>query len=58
MRHVPNVGAAVAFQVAVDLAAFPVFAEAFPAPEWRRPWADGGIPKVRGDLPTTVHGGS
>ena len=34
------------------------FAEAFPAPEWRRPWADGGIPERRGDLPATIHGGS
>ena len=34
------------------------FAEAFPAPEWRRPFADGGIPERRGDLPATVHGGS
>ena len=31
---------------------------AFAAPEWRRPWADGGIPERRGDLPATIHGGS
>ena len=34
------------------------FAEAFPAPEWRRPFADGGIPERRGDFPATIHGGS
>ena len=34
------------------------FAEAFAAPEWRKPWADGGIPERRGDLPATIHGGS
>ena len=34
------------------------FAEAFPAPEWRRPFPDGGIPDRRVDLPATVHGGS
>jgi hypothetical protein len=33
------------------------FAEAFPAPEWRRPYADGGIPERRGDLPATIRGG-
>ena len=34
------------------------FAEAFPAPDWRRPYTDGGIPERRGDLPATIHGGS
>ena len=33
------------------------FAEAFPAPEWRRPFNDGGIPERRGDFPATIHGG-
>jgi hypothetical protein len=27
-------------------------------PDWRRPWADGGIPERRGDLPATIRGGS
>jgi hypothetical protein len=34
-------------------------ADAFPAPEWRRPWADDGAPQPRpGDLPASIRGGS
>ena len=33
------------------------FAEPFPAPEWRRPWADDGLPERRGDLPAHIRGG-
>ena len=33
------------------------FAEAFPAPEWRRPYADGGIPERRGEFPATIRAG-
>jgi hypothetical protein len=33
------------------------FAEPFPAPEWRRPWADDGLPERRGDLPASIRGG-
>jgi SnoaL-like domain len=34
------------------------FAEPFPAPEWRRPWAAGDAAEVRGDLPAHIRGGS
>ena len=35
------------------------FADPFPAPDWRRPWAEeGAAPEPRGDLPALVHGGS
>ena len=34
-------------------------ADAFPAPEWRRPWADDGAPQPRpGDLPASIRGPS
>jgi hypothetical protein len=34
------------------------FAEPFPAPEWRKPWADDGLQERRGDLPAHIRGGS
>ena len=35
------------------------FADPFPAPDWRRPWAAEGAPEPRrGDLPTHVAAGS
>jgi hypothetical protein len=35
------------------------FADPFPAPDWRRPWADGGAPRARqADLPAHIRGGS
>jgi len=35
------------------------FADPFPAPEWRRPWADHGPPRARpDDLPASIRGGS
>jgi hypothetical protein len=35
------------------------FAEPFPAPEWRRPWAEeGAAPEAHGDLPAHIRGGS
>jgi SnoaL-like domain len=35
------------------------FADPFPAPDWRRPWAEAGEPEPRrGDLPALVHGGN
>jgi hypothetical protein len=35
------------------------FAEPFPAPEWRRPWAETGTPpRWQNDLPDHVHGGN
>jgi hypothetical protein len=34
------------------------FADPFPAPDWRRPWADDGGPRARpADLPASVRGG-
>jgi hypothetical protein len=34
------------------------FAEPFPAPEWRRPWAEtASPPRWQSDLPEVVHGG-
>jgi hypothetical protein len=34
------------------------FADPFPAPDWRRPWAEEGQPEPRGDLPALIHGGN
>jgi SnoaL-like protein len=35
------------------------FAEPFPAPEWRRPWAEEGATwEAQGDLPARISGGS
>jgi hypothetical protein len=34
------------------------FADPFPAPEWRRLWAEEGTVEARGDLPAHVAGGS
>jgi hypothetical protein len=34
------------------------FAEPFPPPDWRRPWAEVGPPQARGDLPPRVAAGN
>jgi hypothetical protein len=34
------------------------FADPFPAPDWRAPWAERGAPERRGDLPAHVAAGN
>jgi hypothetical protein len=34
------------------------FADPFPAPDWRKPWAEKGTPERRGDLPAQIAAGN
>jgi hypothetical protein len=34
------------------------FADPFPGPDWRRPWADDAASEVRTDLPAHIRGGN